>query len=397
MSNSRSFGTDIISNASNVTLLSDVLRDALSCGPPAINSTDNSQGSNPEISNQEEAHGEDFIAASICDFLLLAAQHRLTNYHISTLEARTSIFNIGEGLDWSVDVCKIPNGEEVVVKHIRVKTTENESNVPIEALHIRKAIKEILISLHEPLQGNANILNILGYSFEFSAGRTLIPCLIVEFAVHGTLRQYLSNGSVPKSAEDKRNLCIGVAKGLSAVHASGIVHGDVKMENILMVSSEGGEIAKLADFGSAIITSPDQDMGVYWGTTKYNAPEVRAFEDSQSGAAIETSRLPACDVFSVGLLFFEILMDGEDICKFWENSIVVVSKHGTLFKLKPSFQKKFDAFQLEYPTTFQSLKRAIHSALQFNAEDRETIYLIVDMLEGKSSYSYVDRSMIAVF
>ena len=195
MSNSRSFGTDIISNASNVTLLSDVLRDALSSGPPAVNSTDNSQGSNPRIPNQEEVHRKDFIGASLCNFVLLAAHRCLTSYDISTLEARTSIFNIGEGLDWTVDVCKTSNGEEVVVKHIRVKATGNESNVPIEALQIRKAIKEILISLHEPLQGNANILNILGYSFEFSAGRTLIPCLIVEFAVHGTLRQYLNNSS----------------------------------------------------------------------------------------------------------------------------------------------------------------------------------------------------------
>lgn len=387
MSNPRSFSAGIISTASNITLLSDILNDRLSFGSPAINSTGNSQVSDRESLNRKEIIGEDIIASSICEFLLLAAEHRLRNYHISTLTAQTLIYNVGEGLDWSVDICKTPDRKEVVVKHIRVQAIENETNVPIEAVRIRKAMKEILISLHEPLRIHPNVLHILGYSFEFSAGRTLIPCLIVELAVHGTLRQYLTNNLEPRCAEEKRKLCIEVAKGLSAVHSSGIIHGDMKMENVLMVSSEGRAIAKLADFGSSIITSPNQKKSVYWGTTKYNAPEVRAFEDSQSGAAIETSRLSACDVFSIGLLFFETLMDGGDICQFWDSSIIVVSKNKKVFDLKSPFREKFDAFRLEHPTVFHSVKRAIDSALQFNAEDRETIHLIVDMLQGDSGHS----------
>ena len=109
-----------------------------------------------------------------------------------------------------------------------------------------------------------------------------------------------------KLASD-RQLAIGdaiaiareVAGALDHAHRRGVVHGDVKPENILIADDH----AVLADFGIARVMSDLLDAatgadGVSLGTAAYAAPEQTA------GGA---SALPAADVFSLGCVLFEML------------------------------------------------------------------------------------------
>ena len=84
--------------------------------------------------------------------------------------------------------------------------------------------------------------------------------------------------------------------GLAAAHQAGIVHRDVKPENVLL--AEDGRI-KVADFGLArsIAGTSHTKTGVLMGTVAYLAPE-------QVTASVSDAR---SDVYAAGVMLFELL------------------------------------------------------------------------------------------
>jgi len=98
------------------------------------------------------------------------------------------------------------------------------------------------------------------------------------------------------SPEDAATLVIEVLNALRAVHEIGVVHRDVKPENLLLGSD--GEV-RLTDFGIAKLaegTIPTQLDG-YVGTPDYLAPELATHDHAT----------PAADVYSTGVVFYELL------------------------------------------------------------------------------------------
>src|SRR5262249_26227591 len=99
-------------------------------------------------------------------------------------------------------------------------------------------------------------------------------------------------------------LVVQAARALAAAHAAGVVHRDVKPENI-MVRADG--YVKVLDFGLArrlpTLTQPsagvgpDTDPGALMGTAAYMSPE------QARGLAADS----ASDVFSLGLVLYQLL------------------------------------------------------------------------------------------
>ena len=58
------------------------------------------------------------------------------------------------------------------------------------------------------------------------------------------------------------------------LHSYGIVHRDIKLENILMVDTTNESELKLVDFGLSIILGPNETATDPFGTLSYVAPEV---------------------------------------------------------------------------------------------------------------------------
>jgi serine/threonine protein kinase len=86
-------------------------------------------------------------------------------------------------------------------------------------------------------------------------------------------------------------------EALSASHDMGVIHRDLKLENLLV---SGEEDVKLADFGVAScrdVSSGATGNGMIVGTPSYMAPE-----QAMGGQAD-----PRSDLYSVGVMLFELL------------------------------------------------------------------------------------------
>ncbi|WP_310767549.1 protein kinase domain-containing protein [Mycobacterium sp. Z3061] len=121
------------------------------------------------------------------------------------------------------------------------------------------------------------------------------PFLVMELVEGGTLRELLTErGPMPPHAVAA--VLRPVLGGLSAAHRAGLVHRDVKPENVLI--SDDGEV-KIADFGlvRAVAAAGITSSSVILGTAAYLSPEQ--VRDGNAG--------PRSDVYSAGILTYEML------------------------------------------------------------------------------------------
>ncbi|MET0166972.1 MAG: protein kinase, partial [Vicinamibacterales bacterium] len=128
--------------------------------------------------------------------------------------------------------------------------------------------------------------------------------LVTEFVDGGTLRDWAK--AEPRTWQQVVDLLVGVADALATAHKAGIIHRDIKPQNIL-VSTSG--YAKLADFGLAKVAEASDATrtvdaasevtrrGTVMGTAGYMSPEQAA------GAVVDARS----DVFSFGIVLHEVL------------------------------------------------------------------------------------------
>jgi len=93
------------------------------------------------------------------------------------------------------------------------------------------------------------------------------------------------------------DLAIQICAGIGFAHRAGIVHADVKPQNILVTEDYR---VKVTDFGIAQAladTQPTQRADVVWGSPQYFAPEQARGEKPT----------PASDVYAIGIILFEML------------------------------------------------------------------------------------------
>ncbi|CAI5516702.1 unnamed protein product [Closterium sp. Naga37s-1] len=120
-------------------------------------------------------------------------------------------------------------------------------------------------------------------------------CLVVEYVAGGTLKDYLiANRRRKLPLRTVVQLASDMAKGLEYLHAHGVVHRDIKSENMLLTASRR---VKVADFGVARIEAENpKDMTGATGTLGYMAPEVLDCRPYNHRA----------DVYSFGICLWEI-------------------------------------------------------------------------------------------
>ena len=169
---------------------------------------------------------------------------------------------------------------------VKVLKPELVSDAEVVARFFRERL--ILTSVSHP-----NVAKVLDLVIE---GDTI--GIVMELVDGQDLRRYLRQRGTLAPAE-----AVGLAgqllQGLAAVHAAGIIHRDVKPENVLLSLVPGATGLKLTDFGVSRLSygSSLTKMSSLIGTPEYMAPEL----------ADHDRATPAADLYSAGIVLYEML------------------------------------------------------------------------------------------
>lgn len=124
------------------------------------------------------------------------------------------------------------------------------------------------------------------------------PFLVMEWLDGESLTAYARRtGPMPPSRAAE--LIAGIAAGLGACHAIGVIHRDLKPDNIIIARTPRGDVPKIVDFGLARVTGSGKKItthGAVVGDFRYAAPE-------QMSAGDVDGRV---DIYALGCMFFEL-------------------------------------------------------------------------------------------
>src|SRR5262252_3957165 len=139
---------------------------------------------------------------------------------------------------------------------------------------------------------------------DFGESENGVVFLVMEYLDGQTLKEVIKSDG-PMTLARTTEIIRQVAGALDAAHEQGVIHRDLKSDNIMLSKTNGGEWAKVLDFGIAKIQQPEggRDIDItaanlVIGTPQYMSPE----QCSQSGPIDARS-----DVYSLGIIVYEML------------------------------------------------------------------------------------------
>jgi len=169
------------------------------------------------------------------------------------------------------------------------------------------------------------------------------------------VQEYCAGGNLSELIRRERGLCESTAKhifiqllqAVSHLHASNIVHRDIKSENVLLKEKYTDDV-RLLDFGLSRLMPRAEMLMTSVGTLDYKAPEV-------------CLRMPygaSCDCWSLGVVLYEMLC-GELPCIFTsDESVVAFARNGVQFTNK------------KWATVSEPAKELVRRLLAFDPEQR---------------------------
>ncbi|KAL9230415.1 hypothetical protein vseg_005769 [Gypsophila vaccaria] len=174
-------------------------------------------------------------------------------------------------------------GEEVAIKILERPENDQERALLMEQQFQQEVM--MLATLKHP-----NIVRFIG-----ACRKPMVWCIVTEYAKGGSVRQFLTkrhNRSVPLKIAV--NQALDVARGMEYVHGLGLIHRDLKSDNLLIFADKS---IKIADFGVARIEVQTEGMTPETGTYRWMAPEMIQHRKY-------TQKV---DVYSFGIVLWELI------------------------------------------------------------------------------------------
>ncbi|MFD9891816.1 PASTA domain-containing protein [Amycolatopsis sp. NPDC059027] len=206
-------------------------------------------------------------------------------YRVDRLLARGGMSSVYRGTDTRLD-------RQVAIKVMDPRFADDRSFVDRFVREARSAAQ-----LHHP-----HVVAVHDQGFDSPVGgEPGYAFLVMELVDGGTLRD-LMDANGPLDVALALTIAEQALTALAAAHAAGLVHRDVKPENVLIgrgATVGSGGVVKVADFGlvRAVASAGTTSSSVILGTVGYLSPE-------QVTTGATTSR---GDVYSAGILLFEML------------------------------------------------------------------------------------------
>jgi predicted Ser/Thr protein kinase len=159
---------------------------------------------------------------------------------------------------------------------------------PVESMPKKSIVKEVKI-----LANLNNEYIVTAYDFVQQRG---VSCLVMEY-VQGKTLFHLMRHEIEYCQSELKTIIRQICSGLAEAHAQGVIHRDIKPQNIILEEKSGD--VRIVDFGVAkLLPQPSMGtvVGTVVGTPCYMAPEV------VSGGKVDTR----ADLYSLGVILWEI-------------------------------------------------------------------------------------------
>ncbi len=142
-----------------------------------------------------------------------------------------------------------------------------------------------------------NVVSVI----DFGATERGLFYLVMDWVEGGRLTDVVCT-EAPLSPSRIVDITRQICQGLAHAHDQGLVHRDLKSENIIISHEGGRELVRLVDFGLAVVMESDANSrltaeGTVYGTPAYMSPEQAC------GAKLDGRT----DIFSLGVLMYEML------------------------------------------------------------------------------------------
>jgi serine/threonine-protein kinase len=185
--------------------------------------------------------------------------------------------------------------EYVAVKLIPDIEAETQHKVASEVRIATQVSSDSVVRINTPLVGD----NLLWIEMEYVDGPTL--------------RMYLDQARRERKRlplAEAAGLGLAVVEGVQAIHKAGVVHRDLKPQNIILPSA-GRARAKIADFGISRLRDEERATmtGEWRGTPAYAPPEFFAGAGGamdDQGPRRKMKMTPEGDVYSLGMVLYEV-------------------------------------------------------------------------------------------
>ncbi|MEI9953830.1 MAG: serine/threonine-protein kinase [Pseudomonadota bacterium] len=213
-------------------------------------------------------------------------------------------------------------GQVYLAEHVAI-----EKRVALKILRVEYAAKGEIVTRFQQEAISASRIKHPNVLDVFDFGQLENGCffLAMEFLEGNDLADELSRRRVLGTASGIR-ISMQICRALAAAHANGVVHRDMKPENVfLQRTDDGEEIVKIVDFGIAQLRSKDTALaetkrrltrtGMIFGTPEYMAPE----QASGKHADLRS------DIYSVGIIMYEMFTGAVPFTG--ETFLGVLSKH----------------------------------------------------------------------
>ncbi len=139
---------------------------------------------------------------------------------------------------------------------------------------------------------------------DFGESENGVVFLVMEYLKGLTLKDVIHGEGqmpLPRVIEIVRQIC----GALEAAHAEGVVHRDLKSDNIMLLDIGGGDWAKVLDFGIAKITEKvGQDPALTAPNLIIGTPQYMSPEQCSQAAEIDSRS----DIYSFGVILYEMLV-----------------------------------------------------------------------------------------
>ncbi|KAJ4177501.1 hypothetical protein NW755_013809 [Fusarium falciforme] len=250
------------------------------------------------------------------------ARFNKRNHPIADLSHILTVLDVPGPYDLNFDEGLISSGAQFIVQNSLIGSDEEpgtpyrvaaktpkfmldcQERLNLSAGSVRRQVHDLVIeiaAMHHPrLRQHPNIVDMIGWGYTTSWHAA--PFLALELA-QSDLGGLVKEAGESMSFDDQRRIILDIASGLSAIHEIGIVHGDVKPENVLVFQEGGRWSAKLTDFGGGAVL-PGKDVRGR-GTVGWRAPELQRYHEYDE--ALNPELLWSIDIYSFGLICGYIL------------------------------------------------------------------------------------------